>query len=343
MIRVGILCPSEIAFRRFLPAVLQEKRIQYIGVAYASGEEWFGSSYTGTEKEKAVLAKEREKAEHFIETYKGKIFEGYKAMIQSGELDAVYIPLPPALHFKWAEVALQNGLHVFVEKPSTTSLADTQRLVDLASNKKLALHENYMFAFHSQLKEVQDAIVRGEIGEIRQYRINFGFPRRAQGDFRYIKALGGGALLDCGGYTLKYADILLGESTKLEYASVQYTEDFDVEVFGTAILKNKNGLTVQASFGMDNDYRCSIDAWGSKGTLTSNRILTAPEGFEPSYEISKNGEKTIVKMQADDAFLKSIERFCDCISNETVRIENYEVLLRQERLVEEFMEKSGMR
>ena len=51
------------------------------------------------------------------------------------------------LHHKWAKLALLNGKHVFVEKPSTTSLEDTMDLISVASEKGLALHENYMFVY----------------------------------------------------------------------------------------------------------------------------------------------------------------------------------------------------
>ena len=44
MIKIGVLCPSEIAFRRFLPAVMKVDDIQYCGVAMASEEEWFGKN-----------------------------------------------------------------------------------------------------------------------------------------------------------------------------------------------------------------------------------------------------------------------------------------------------------
>ena len=53
-----------------------------------------------------------------------------------------------------------------------------------------------MFIYHSQLDEIDNMISSGEIGDIRLYRISFGFPMRAANDFRYNKALGGGALID---------------------------------------------------------------------------------------------------------------------------------------------------
>ena len=50
MIRIGILCPSEIAFRRFLPALRKCEQFQYVGVATASVNEWFGKENKNDEK-----------------------------------------------------------------------------------------------------------------------------------------------------------------------------------------------------------------------------------------------------------------------------------------------------
>ena len=116
--RIGIICPSEIAFRRFLPA-LKKTEIEYVGVAYATLNEWFGENVNDASI--TVIENERRKAETFKETYGGKVFNGYENLLISGEIDAVYLPLPPALHHKWAKCALENGLHVLVEKPSTIS------------------------------------------------------------------------------------------------------------------------------------------------------------------------------------------------------------------------------
>jgi len=338
MIRIGIICPSEIAFRRFLPSLMQAKDFQYVGVAFASPEEWFGEDVNNVKQDdiENVRKTEYEKAQRFVAAYEGKVFEGYETLIKSKEIDAVYLPLPPALHFKWAEKALVNGKHVFVEKPSTTCLADTQRLISLAKEKELALHEDYMFVYHSQLEAINKVVQSGELGDVRLYRISFGFPRRDSRDFRYNKALGGGALLDAGGYTMKYATTLLGLSGKLVTATANYLPGFDVDMYGSATMVNDEGTVAQLAFGMDNDYKCDVEIWCSKGTLTTSRVLTAPVGFVPTCTIKKNQEYETRELPSDDAFLKSILRFAACVSDSIVREENYNQILLQESLVENF-------
>ena len=346
MIRIGIICPSEIAFRRFMPALKKaESDITFAGIGYANPEEWFGNvSKVSEETIKDQQERERAKAQTFIDAYGGKIFKGYQGLIESSDVDAIYLPLPPALHYKWAKLALECGKHVFVEKPSTCYLKDTEEIVSIANKKNLALHENYMFVFHNQIKELNEIIAEGsQVGTPRLFRITFGFPRRALTDFRYNKKLGGGALLDAGGYTMRYATELLGKTAKITTAQVNYDPDFEVEIFGSATMVNDVGLTAQLAFGMDNDYRCDIEVWGSKGTITSGRILTAPVGCVPTYTLKQNQEYSQHHFSEDDAFYKSIQRFVNCINNEEARGENYSILLKQEQLVQQFRDLSGLK
>ena len=328
-IRIGIICPSEIAFRRFMPAIQKCENAEYAGIAYANTVEWFGDSVP----DETLILSEKAKAENFQKEYGGKVFDSYFELLSSNDIDAVYLPLPPALHYKWAKKALGHGKHIFLEKPSTTNFADTEDLIDIAKGKCLAVHENYMFAFHRQIDEIKNIISGGKLGEVRLYRIAFGFPQRSKNDFRYNKALGGGALLDCGGYTIKLAAMLLGGSARIAYSRLNYTKDFDVDIYGSAAMVNDDGVTAQLSFGMDNSYKCELEVWGSKGFLRTGRILTAPDGFEPSAEVTVGSNTETVVLSADDTFAKSIEHFCKCVSNSKTREENYTDILKQAELV----------
>lgn len=338
MIRLGILCPSEIAYRRFLPALKKVENVDLIGVGVNSPEERYGTFLPDVATIDGMLKSQTTKAEKMISEYGGMLFSSYEDVISSSNIDAVYIPLPPALHHKWAKKALDNGKHVLVEKPATTLLTDTIDIVKIAVTNKLALHENYMFMFHNQLDDIENVITRGEIGDVRLYRISFGFPRRDVNDFRYNKALGGGSLIDAGGYTIKYATRLLGETAEIRYAQLNYVNEFDVDIYGSAALTNKDGVTAQIAFGMDNDYKCELEVWGSKGTIKTGRVLTAPAGFVPTMTIKKNTEMQEYSLSSDDAFKKSIEHFIECIGNPEIREQNYRSIIRQASMVEQFKE-----
>lgn len=336
-IKFGIICPSEIAFRRFMPALKQINGVEYIGLAVNSISERYGENLPSVEIQEKMLTRNREKAKNFVDSFGGKIFNSYEEIARSDEIDALYIPLPPALHYKWAKIALEANKHVLLEKPAAISLTEINSLVKLASSKNLALHENYMFIYHEQLNIIRDIIKSGKIGDVRLCVVKFGFPRRNPDDFRYNKILGGGAINDAGGYTIKLAADILGESAKILYSQMNYLDDFDVDIYGSGTLGNNSGSVVQIAYGMDNDYKCELEVWGSKGTLRTGRIITAPAGFVP--ELIINNE--IINLPADDTFKKSIENFITCINNESERQANYLAITRQAELINEFRKKAA--
>lgn len=314
-IKLGILGTSEIAFRRFLPALKEVESFEYVGVA----------------------SREIVKTKTFIAEFGGIGFSSYDELIDCEGIDAVYIPLPPALHFEWAKKALKKGKHVLLEKPFTTSLKETEELIDIAINKNLAIHENYMFQYHSQLEEIQKIVKSGQIGDVRLYRIAFGFPKRGESDFRYNKELGGGALLDCGGYTVRLASILLGETAKVTTAKLNYVSEYEVDLYGSATMENRDGVVAQLSFGMDNCYKCDLEVWGSKGNIFANRIFTAPTGFEPEILIKDESRESKVNFESDNQFLNSIKYFKQCIDDSSKNEKNINEIYKQQRFIDDIL------
>lgn len=265
-LKIGILGPSEIAFRKFLPALKTNVFFEYAGVAIASENERI-QIYNDKEDISGIIEKSHRKAEIIKNKFGGKIFYSYEEMISSNSIEAIYIPLPPALHYFWAKKALEYGKHVLLEKPFTTNLVDTMNLIKIADKKRLALHENYAFCYHEQMNKIQKIIECKEVGEIRGIRTAFGFPYKGFNDFRYKKELGGGALLDCGGYPIKLSTLILGKTAKIKVAKLNGIKDHNVDIFGSATLENDEGITAQVSFGMDNAYKCELEVWGSQGVI----------------------------------------------------------------------------
>lgn len=285
--RLGILGAADIAFRRFLPALEKCSDIEYVGVA----------------------SRTPQKANAFEERFGGKVYPSYESLLADDSVAAVYVPLPPSLHYEWGKKVLMAGKHLLMEKPFTTSLRETRELLELAEKKGLTVHENYMFLYHSQLAWIRERIANGDIGELRLIRAAFGFPFRGGEDFRYHKDLGGGALLDCGGYPVRLAWELLGDTAKVTQSRLAQPDGFEVDLFGTAVLENEQGLCAQVSFGMDNSYRCELELWGNKGCLRADRIFTAPVNFQPTVtESTGSGERKYL-LAEDDAFFNSIRMF----------------------------------
>jgi len=332
MIRIGVLGTASIAERRMIPALLKHPGFEYIGVATATKKE---TGIDCTEEEYLPIQQRKEKrADEFAVKFGGDTVVGYENMLKRSDIDAVYIPLPPALHFRWIMLALQYGKHVISEKPLTVSESQSQTVVTEARERNLALIENYGFCYHRQMKLIQKYVRDGSIGNIRMIRASFCFPHRDESDFRYKKDLGGGALLDCGGYTVKAASVFLGASSKVISRNLVITSGHEVDIYGSATMRNKDELCAQLSFGMDNAYICQLEVWGSTGSITAARAFTAPDGYGAPV-IIRQGNDTEERQEADDQFMELLIEFEKCMSDNDRRTKEYDDMLLQSRLVEE--------
>ena len=150
LLRFGVICPSDVAYRRFMPALTKVKGACFAGIGVNSIEEQYGKivSDRAAVEAKIEAGRKKQKKTGF---YGGKSYKSYEEIVNASDIDALYIPLPPAIHYRWANKAIKAGKHVLVEKPATLCYKDTKTLVEEASGAGLALHEDYMFAFHIQL------------------------------------------------------------------------------------------------------------------------------------------------------------------------------------------------
>lgn len=314
MQRIGIIGTANIADSRFLPALKQSDRMEYVGVA----------------------GRNADKTEVFVKKYGGRAFYDYESIIDRAYVDSLYIPLPPALHYEWGRKCLEKDIHVFMEKPFATSYLETQELVLLAKQKEKVLYENYMFLYHRQLAVIKEMLFEEKLlGDLRIIRINFAFPHRANNDFRYCKELGGGALLDCGGYTARLAMELLGDKIEVKTAKLNMDSENDIDLYGSATLEDENGLVAQLAFGMDNGYKCELEVIGQKGWIKAGRIFTAPSEMDVELAVSVNNENKSIIVEADNQFLNAIHEFYSLIEDDMKREKMYTNILNLAKLVEE--------
>jgi predicted dehydrogenase len=95
----------------------------------------------------------------------------------SPDIDAVAVITPVWTHFELAKAALQNGKHVFVEKPFTSTVAQAEELVELAARKHLYIMVDHTFLFTGAVKKIRELIDAGMLGELYYYdstRVNLG-------------------------------------------------------------------------------------------------------------------------------------------------------------------------
>jgi len=107
----------------------------------------------------------------------GKVTSEVSEVIRSPNIDAIAIVTPVWTHFDLAKAALENGKHVFVEKPFTSNSAQGEELIDLASRKNLTIMVDHTFLFTSAVTKLSHLIEDGTLGKLYYYdstRVNLG-------------------------------------------------------------------------------------------------------------------------------------------------------------------------
>jgi predicted dehydrogenase len=100
-----------------------------------------------------------------------------REILRSPEIDAVAVITPVATHYPLVKEALENGKHVFVEKPFTASVRHAEELVELAEKKNLKIMVDHTFLFTGAVKKTKELIDEGVLGTIYYFdsmRVNLG-------------------------------------------------------------------------------------------------------------------------------------------------------------------------
>src|SRR6202043_2465089 len=151
----------------------------------------------------AVAARDRSRAEAFAARYSvPTIHDSYEALLADPSLDAVYIPLPNALHAQWTLAALEAGKHVLCEKPFTSNAAQAREVAAAAQGSGLVVMEAFHYRYHPLARRMSELVHGGQLGRIRQVSVAFCFPLLRRSDIRYDFGLAGGALMDAGCYAV---------------------------------------------------------------------------------------------------------------------------------------------
>lgn len=93
----------------------------------------------------------------------------YKEILQSKDIDVVAIVTPVDTHFELAKKALENGKHVFVEKPFTATVKEAETLIKLAEKKKLKIMVDHVFIFTGAVRKIKELIDQGGLGDLYYY------------------------------------------------------------------------------------------------------------------------------------------------------------------------------
>jgi predicted dehydrogenase len=210
-IRIGILGAAKIAPGAVIKPAKENPEFEVVAV---------GARDLGKAKAYA--------AEHGIPNVVG----GYDELVRSKDVDLVYNALPPSGHAEWSIAALEAGKAVLCEKPFTRNAAEARKLVGVAEATGNVLIEAFHNRFHRVLLKAHAITASGELGKIKHAEANFDIPLPyVDGELRWSRELGGGALMDLGTYCVHAIRTNLREEPRVNSAraDVQHGVDATME------------------------------------------------------------------------------------------------------------------
>ncbi|MFH9065068.1 Gfo/Idh/MocA family protein [Streptomyces coeruleorubidus] len=238
---------------------------------------------------------------------------GYADLLRLPDVDAVYVPLPAALHAPWVEAALRAGKHVLAEKPLTTDAEQTRALVRLAAQRGLVLRENVMFVHHPQHARVRALLRDGAIGRVHSLHAAFAVPELPAHDIRYQGELGGGALFDVGIYPLRAAAYFLGDRLTVAGAVLSSTSGRRVDTGGAALLSTPEGTAAHLTFGLEHLYRSEYEIRGSHGRITVDRAFTPAADHHPVVRLERDSGVREIRLAPHDQVAGALTAFATAV------------------------------
>jgi len=224
----------------------------------------------------AVAARKMETAIDFSKEFPAPHVHGsYKALVENPEVDVIYIATPHALHHEHTLLCLENKKAVLCEKAFALNLRQAQEMVNLSKKNKVFLMEALWSKFLPQYQKLQELIKAGELGEIMNVLVDFGFiPQPPVPARLYDPALGGGSLLDIGIYNVFLVLSVLGRPDTIEASMTPSPEGVDQQC--AALFKYKNGAMAQLYSSLTSNLGTDADIGGTKSRVRLTSRFYAP-------------------------------------------------------------------
>jgi predicted dehydrogenase len=255
----------------------------------------------------AVASRNLEKARTYAAEWDiPQAFGSYQAMLDSGQVDAVYISLPNHLHAEWSIRAMQAGVHVLCEKPFAITVDEVDRMVEASRQTGRALAEAFMYRHHPQTKIAGEWIRSGWLGEITVVRGVFNFAIAARDDVRLIPEFGGGCLWDVGVYPMSFAQYALGGPPE-EVSGVQWVGDTGVDETFVGLMRYPGGGLAQIASSFRTPFHTHVEVVGTLGRLNLTRPFTGLDDGRSLAFYPAEGDPQEIPVPQQELYLGEVE------------------------------------
>jgi predicted dehydrogenase len=289
----------------------------------------------------AVAARDPQRASAFANKHGvGTVHASYDDLLADDSLDAIYNPLPNALHAEWTLKALEAGKHVLCEKPFTSNEAEAKVVADAAKKSGLVVMEAYHYRYHPLAERMRTIVHGGQLGDVEHVHVAMCFPLPKFSDIRYNYALGGGTSMDCC-YAVHVLRLLgAGEPTIDSAKALLRTPDID------------RAMAVKYSFADGSTGSTSTSMWSRKllqfsasvkGTRGTMKVLNfiAPQ-FYNRLTLNVDGRKTSERLRGPATYDHQLKAFIAAVRDGGPVLTPPEDAILTMRVIDDIYRKAGL-
>ncbi|MDO5735804.1 MAG: Gfo/Idh/MocA family oxidoreductase [Propionibacteriaceae bacterium] len=257
-IRIGILGAARIAKRALIDPAVERDDVQVT----------------------AIAARDRGRAEEFAATHGiPMVLDSYDDVVNSPDLDAIYIPLPASHHARWSIATLHAHKHVLVEKPFAANATEARQVVEAAALSDKVLMEAFHYRYHALTARLQELLEQGVVGDVTDISATFDVTIPDRSDIRYQLPLGGGSTMDLGCYPLHLARTLMSSEPEVISAWARAVDCGQVDEALEATLQFHGGVssTIRSSLLEDEQVQ-NARITGTLGTIDVKNFVHPQHG-----------------------------------------------------------------
>ena len=215
----------------------------------------------------AIASRTFERAKWYADQYGiASAVEGYQALLDRDDVDAVYISLPPSMHAEWSIASATAGKHLLCEKPLALDAEEAKSIDDACREHEVRWLDATGWLHHDRTDAMRAWIREDRFGTIGHISAAVSFYQPFQsGDHRLDASLGGGCLLDLGWYVGGLARFAAGKLPRAVQADALIREGVSQRL--TAMMWFDDNVTATLSCGYDTATRKWFEIAGSESSL----------------------------------------------------------------------------
>ena len=278
-----------------------------------------------------------------------RVTDNAAELMSSPEIDAIAVVTPVWTHYELAKAALQNGKHVFVEKPFTSSADQAQELIDLAARKNLKIMVDHTFLFTGAVTKIKQLLQDGALGKLYYYdstRVNLGL---FQHDVNVV--------WDLAPHDLSIIDYLIQRTPEAISATGQtHLNSHEDVAFITLYFPDKVIAHINVNWLSPVKVRTTLIG-GEKKMLVWNDLeadekikiydkgvkVTSREGLYDLLVHYRSGDMWAPQIEQIEALTRELAYFVACITKDEAPINNGEAGLRVVKMLEAANQSIGKR